>query len=161
MSAELRISLNNIRNVKNIFIEGLGAFTVRKLGAGEELDLSDKMRRLSAIFRELQSLQLTDEKNPEALKEAQDKAETLSAEVAEIQRFELDMYKRCFEDDNDGKNVEKLLNSLSIEERSNLFKSIFNPLPDLELPEATQPGESQKAEDVKEEKPKTGAKKNG
>lgn len=156
--SDLRISLNNIRNVKKVYIDGVGGFTVRKLGAGEELDLSDKMRRLGEILKELQAIDfnkfdVTKEEDRQELEEVSKRADTLTQEVSAIQRFELETYKQCFEDDNEGKDVERLLNSLSAEDRANLFKEIFNPL---QAVEAAQPLEA--SPDIKPE-PKT-AKKN-
>lgn len=146
--ADIQISLNNIRNVKTVFIEGIGSFTVRKLGAGEELDLSDRIRRLGEILDELQKIDFSkyDTSTEEGMKELEKvskRASKLSEEVNEIQRFELETYKRCFEDDNDGKNVDSLLDSLSAEDRANLFKTIFDPITVIEAPETT-------VEDVKD-----------
>lgn len=156
--SDLRIALNSIRNVKNVYIEGIGGFTVRKLGAGEELDLSDKMRQLGAILKELQDINLSsfDTKDAKKLKKLQDRADVLSKKVGEIQRFELQVYKKCFEDDNNGKNVDILLNSLSVEDRANLFKTIFNPFGTVDTEETDEvedvkpePEEEQPQEEVK------------
>lgn len=142
--SDLRISLNNIRNVKKVYIDGIGGFTVRKLGAGEELDLSDKMRRLGEILKELQAIDFTkydvSKEDDKAELEAISKhADTLTQEVSQIQRFELETYKQCFEDDQDGKNVDKLLDSLSAQDRANLFNEIFNPVQAVEPPQPLEP----------------------
>jgi hypothetical protein len=128
--ADISISLNNIRNTKEVLIEGIGAFTVRKLGAGEELDLSSKMRRLGVILNELQAIDFTkhDPNTEEGIKELdkiRKRATKLSDEVSEIQKFELSVYKRAFESHNKPEDVDTLLDQLSIEDRSNLFKQIF------------------------------------
>lgn len=145
--ADISISLNNIRNTKSLYIEDLGvAFTVRKLGAGEELDLSDKMRRLSEIAKELQGVDfmkydLTKEEDRKDIEKLEKRVSKLSDEIGEIKRFELSTYKRCFTDDANGENVEKLLNSLSDEDRGQLFKSIFDPITHVEAPESVETDE--------------------
>lgn len=169
MSSEIRISLNNIRNVKKVYIEGIGGFTVRKLGAGEELDLSEKLRRLSIILKELQSIDFTkyDATTKEGIKDLEkisERADKLTEEVDQIQRFELETYKRCFEDDNDGKNVEILLNTLSTQERSNLFNKIFKPVAVVEAPETVKDAkveEPAKPEEKRAEKASKEVDKNG
>lgn len=139
--ADISISLNNIRNTKTLFIEGIGGFTVRKLGAGEELDLSDKMRRLGQVYGELQKIDFSkyDTTNKEDLKEIEKigkRAEELSDEINEIQRFELETYKRCFTADKDPKDVDTLIDQLSVEDRTNLFKRLFDPIKTVQAPES-------------------------
>lgn len=147
----MRISLNNIRNTKSLYIEEIGSFTVRKLGAGEELDLSDKLQRLSEILKELNAIDFTkfDTTREDGIKELNKiskKADTLTKELNEIQRFELMTYKKCFSDDNNGKNVDELLDSLSIQDRVNLFKTLFD------APQAAIPADEPQveAEPIKE-----------
>lgn len=132
--SDISISLSNIHNVKNVLIEGLGSFKVRKLGAGEELDLSDRLRRLNKIIMELQNIDFdklkvddvpTDEQMGKVDK-LQKRIQKLTDEINEIKRFELETYKRCFEDTNDGKNVDILLDSLSEDDRAALFTQIFD-----------------------------------
>lgn len=136
MADNISISLNNIRNVKDVYIEDLKiAVKVRRLGAGEELDLSDKLRRLNAIIVELQAIDFSSligianptKEQQKEIKAISKKAEDLTSEINEIKRFELQTYKRCFTDDKNGENVELLLNSLSDEDRGELFRQIFNP----------------------------------
>lgn len=139
--ADISISLNNIRNTRTLFVEGIGGFTVRKLGAGEELDLSDKLRRLGVILNELQAIDFskfdqTKQEDVKKLQKIQKRAEVLSDEINEIQRFQLETYKRCFTADEEPKKVDELINQLSIEDRSNLFKQLFEPIVPLEAPES-------------------------
>lgn len=140
MADTLQISLSNIQNIKNVIIEGHGAFSVRKLGAGEELDLSTKMRRLMTIATELNKLNLTDidENTPEGaatLAKHTDVISKYTEEINDIKRFELETYKKCFKDDNDGKNVDFLINGLTDAERGALFSQIFDIKPPLEMPD--------------------------
>lgn len=132
--AEQKISLSNIINEKTVNIEGFGVFRVRKLGAGEELDLSDRLRRLNQIITELENInfeKFEGNKKPtkaqrKELLEIQNRSNSLLDEISEIKKFELKTYKRCFRDDSEGEKVEQLLNSLSETERSALFKQIFD-----------------------------------
>lgn len=142
--ADISVSLNNIRKTQTVFIEDEGfAVTIRKLGAGEELDLSDKMRRLSEIGKELQSVDfmkydLTKEEDRKEIEKLEKRVSKLSDEIGEIKRFELASYKRCFSDDANGANVDKLLNSLTDEDRAQLFKQVFDPVTVLEAPETVE-----------------------
>jgi protein tyrosine/serine phosphatase len=133
MTENISISLSNVKNIKTVNIEGIGVFQVRKLGAGAELDLSDKLRRLDKIVGIVKSLDFTShdpttEEGKAELEKIQAKAIKLMDEVGEIRRFELETYKSCFTDDNNGKNTKKLFDILSDEERVELFKQIFNPV---------------------------------
>lgn len=137
--ADIIISLSNVHNVKTLHIDEIGDFKVRQLGAGESLDLSDRMRRLDAILTELKDIDLTSldqgkEEDVKELKRISDRAQKLSDEINEIQRFELDTYKRCFTDDNGGKSVNLLIDSLTQRERAKLFEQIFPPLKKIEEP---------------------------
>lgn len=130
--ADIKISLDNIQNTKLVEIEGVGSFKVRKLGAGEELDLSDKLRRLSAIITELSSIDFTKydatkKKDLKELEKVNKKASLYMNEINDIKRFEYDTYKRCFDDMKGGKDTEKLFNILDDEGRTKLFTAIFNP----------------------------------
>lgn len=129
--AELSISLSNVQNRKSINIQGFGDFEVRKLGAGEEYDLSMKRRRLMRIAEELTKYK----SKMDAIEKQSDKEDfatqslevinNLSDEMADIQKYELDIYKRCFNDDANGEKASKLLDSLASDERVKLFEIIF------------------------------------
>ena len=126
----IKISLSTIRNTKKVFIDGIGGFTVRKMGAGESLDLSSSTRRLGKILEELHSIDFTkydlDKKEDRVeIDKLQEHVDELSNEITEIKRAELDAFKRCFEDDNGGKNVDLLIDTLTETERSILFAQIF------------------------------------
>lgn len=134
--AELSISLSNVQNIKTVNIEGLGVFKVRRLGPGEEYDLSIKRRRslqivkeMTKIKKEMDSIVNEAEKEAYAVKVLH-KIDKLEDENATIQKHELDTYKRCFTDDADGKNTEKLINSLTQDERLKLYSMIFDQKPE-------------------------------
>lgn len=130
--AELSISLSNVQNIKTVNIEGLGVFKVRRLGPGEEYDLSTKRRRLMKISQEMVKIKKKIDNVPgESEKEALalknlDYINKLSDEITDIQKYELDAYKRCFTDDSNGEKTEKLINSLTDDERLKLYSMIFD-----------------------------------
>ena len=141
---DVSISLSNIVNKKKIRIEEIGDFTVRKMGAGEELDLSKKMRRLGDILDKLEGFDFTkfDMSKPEDVQEVaklQKQMTKLSDEITDIKRFEFETYKRCFEDDNDGKNVDKLMNELPESARAELFRQIFQETEGVTVDKAVTP----------------------
>lgn len=162
--ADITISLSNVHNIKRVHIDEIGDFEVRKMGAGEELDLSDKLRRLNEIIEELSAIDFNkiniakptkkDIKSMEALTA---RADSLMEEINGIKRFELESYARCFNDNNGGKDTKKLLDSLSDEDRAELFKQIFSPAKVLQKPtEPTLPEpattDTEKVEETAEEK---------
>lgn len=157
--ADIKISLNNIRNTSSLYVDELGAFTVRRLGAGEELDLSDKFRRIAEIYKELQGIDFTkfntnDSEDLKAIEEISDRAQKLTDEINEIDRFKLATYKRCFTHESDPSKVDELINSLTDEERTNLFNQLFDIKP-VEAPELAVVPESETTEEPADETPKT------
>lgn len=129
--AEISISLSNVQNIKTVNIEGLGVFKVRRLGPGEEYDLSTKRRRLTKIADEMVKIKAEIDKLDDAAKEAYAQSELpkidkLSDEIAQIQMNELDVYKRCFTDDDEGKKTNELINMLTADERMKLYSQIFD-----------------------------------
>jgi hypothetical protein len=130
--ADISISLSNVRNIKTVRIEELGVFTVRRLGPGEEYDLSIKRRRLAKIGEEMSEIKsemdaIEDEKDREKFATSHlAKINQLSDEITDIQKYELDVYKRCFTDEANGQNTDKLINSLTADERLKLYSMIFD-----------------------------------
>lgn len=151
--ADISISLSNIQNIKTVNIEGLGVFRVRKLGAGEELDLSIKMRRLMTILTTLQRIDIqsfdsiTDEGKSRLAKQEKH-IDKLSNEITDIKRFELNTYKQCFSSDEDGA-VDSLINGLSDEERTELFNQIFGAKKYIDTPELVKPDETKDSDESK------------
>jgi len=130
MNGEVNISLNNIRNTKTVNINGVGVIHARKLGAGEQLDLSVKLRRLGKLIQELSKIDFMqfNEANPEDIKKIEKlnkKVESITNEIEDIKRFEFHTYKRCLTDDKNGEVVDVIMNTLTDEERTELFKQIF------------------------------------
>lgn len=153
MDTDTSISLNNIQNIKTVNIEGVGVVKVRRLGAGEDLDLSTKLRRLGKLIDDLNTFDFTkyDAKKPDDLKEIEKlakKAEAISDEVAEIKKFEFETYKRCLSDDEGGAVVAIIMNTLTEIERAELFKQIFSAKKQIESPEITLADETEEKTDV-------------
>lgn len=137
--ADFSISLSDVQNAKTVEIKGLGDLTVRKLGSGEELDLSAKMRRTGKIIGELSSMDFTkfDTTNPAELKGMEKlakRAEELSDELDRIKRLEFNTYKQSLSDDQGGKVVDVIMNTLTDKERSELFKRIFGDVSEVTTP---------------------------
>lgn len=128
---QVSISLSNIQNIKTVNIEGIGVFKVRRLGPGEEYDLSMKRRRLIKLAEEVAEIQkkmnsLTDEAAREDFAQSEmKKIDSLSDEVAKIQKNELEVYKRCFTDDANGEKTDHLIDMLTNDERMKLYSLIF------------------------------------
>lgn len=150
----VNISLGNIQNIKEVYIEELGkTIRIRRLGAGEELDLSAKMRRLGKIVEELSNIDFTvldaaKEEDRKEIEKLSKRAEKLSYEITEIKQFELDTFSKCLTDSEGGKVVKELLNMLSDEDRSEFFRQAFDTTTIIEAPEAVEAPESEeKSED--------------
>ena len=148
MSSEVNISLNNIQNIKTVNIKGVGVVRVRRLGAGEELDLSLKLRRLGKLVRELSKIDFMqfDSAKPEDLKKIEKlnkRVDAISDEIAAIKTFELQTYKRCFSDDKNGEIVDLIINTLSEEERVEFFKQIFGAKKEIDVAEPLTPEEAE------------------
>lgn len=132
--ADITISMSNVVKTKTVLIEPLGEFKVRRLGAGESLDLSAKQRRLNNILIELEAfdlnamLKITDptEEEQKLLNETMKKSDSLMQEVSDIRVFELDTFKKCFDDSGSG-NTQKLFDQLPLGGAENLLEEIFNP----------------------------------
>lgn len=147
--ADISISLSDVQNVKSVEIKDLGTLYIRKLGSGEELDMSVRSRRIDAIIKELSHMDFmqydsskpTDVKKIEKL---QNRADKLTGELAEIKQHELDMYRRLMSDDKKGAVVDVILNTLSDDERTELIRQAFTPKPitDVETDSSEQSDES-------------------
>lgn len=145
--ADLTIGLNNIKHFKTVKIEDIGVFRVRKLGSGEELDLSRESRKLTKLLTELNSMNigninLKTKKGQAELKKKETRITEITDEMNRIKEFELDTYRQCFEDENNGKDVDKLIKLLTDEERLDLFRQIFDPPIIVKTPETAESEDS-------------------
>lgn len=127
MAEHISIALQNIQNIRTVNIEPYGVFKVRKLGAGEELDMSAKLRRLNEILTELRSFDVTETTDKKTIEEYQVKTDKLLDEISAIKRFEYDTYRGLFEDEDGGKSVKRLFKVMDEETRAEVFRQIFQP----------------------------------
>lgn len=129
--ADISLSLKSIQNTRTVNIEGEGVLTIRKLGSGEDLDLSVKRRRMNKLIDELNSidfsgLDVAKKADLKKLETLSKKAEAIQEEIAQIKLFEFELYKSLLSDDKDGKVVDLVMKTLSDKERAVIFNRAFS-----------------------------------
>jgi len=154
--SDMNISLNNIQKTKTVNIDGVGVLKVRRIGAGEELDLSRNHRRLSKIIKELSQIDFMqfNSAKPEDVKKIEKlnkRVDEISDEISEIKKFEYETYKRCLSDDENGKVVDVIMNTLTEEERSELFKQIFSTKKQVEVADSVSTDDVENISDKSDE----------
>lgn len=106
----LQITTNKLSQRKHVEIDG-HYYIVRRMGAGDQLSVSQYMRELEALAKK-------------------EKKEPLSEDelkrVSEIEKTALEISARCFDDQEDGEKSRQLVYSLTPEELAELMKQIFN-----------------------------------
>ncbi len=145
--AEISISLNSIQNIKTVNIEGLGVLHIRKLGSGEDLDLSFKQRRVNKLIDELSNISFVglDATNPDDIKKIDKlakKADAIQEEISQIKKDEFDIYKRLLSDDKGGKVVDVIMNTLTPKERAEIFNIAFGEKKQVETSDPVTPEEA-------------------
>lgn len=106
----LQLSTNKLSQRKNVEIDG-HHYIVRRMGAGDQLSVSQYMRELSALGKK--------EQNQELSQKELDR-------VAEIELEALQISARCFDDQGDGTKSLALVKSLTPEELTELMSQIFD-----------------------------------
>jgi hypothetical protein len=129
--ADISISLSQVQNTKTIELKGLGVIKIRRLGSGEDLDLSFKRRRINRLIDELNSIDFAslDMKKPADVKKMEKRAkraEEIQGEIADIKQQEFDLYKGLLSDEKGGEIVETVMRVLSDSERAKLFQIAFD-----------------------------------
>lgn len=129
--ADISLSLKSIQNTRTVKIEGEGVLTIRKLGSGEDLDLSIKRRRMNKLIDELNSIDFSglDVAKKDDLKKLETlskKVEGIQEEIAQIKQYEFELYKSLLSDDKDGKVVDLVMKTLSDKERAEIFNRAFS-----------------------------------
>lgn len=137
---EITIQLNNLQDVKIVNIKDVGVLKVRRLGSGEDLDLSFKRRRINKLIDELNTIDFSglDAKKPSDLKKMEKlskHAEILGDEIADIKQSEFDIYKGLLSDDKNGEVVDVVMNTLTDKQRAELFLLAFGEKKQIETPE--------------------------
>lgn len=105
----LEINTNTLKSRKKVLIDGQ-QYIVRKLGAGEELSLSQAMRKLEKLGNKEKSGDLTEAEQDQAIKLAQSTLDTLIS---------------TFDDGGDGSKAKALISGLSAEELKEVYDKIF------------------------------------
>lgn len=130
----ITINLNDIREVVEVTI-GDHVYNVRRMGSGEELDLSasnrrtfeamDKAVKLQKKFTELSSTpeEELDQKEVDKLVKQMDK---VTAEIRKEQEYQSEAFVKLFDDGGDGSKSRELLKSFSHDEKQKLLEQIFS-----------------------------------
>lgn len=105
----LQINTRELKSRKKVLIDG-HEYLVRRLGAGEELTLSQMMRKLDKLSKKEDDNTLSDTEQEEALKLARDT---------------LDILAGTFDDGGDGKKAKALIEGLNSEELKEIYDTIF------------------------------------
>lgn len=107
----LQINTSTLKSRKKVEIDGHG-YSVRRLGAGEQLTLSQQMRELKSL------------RSSESDEDAQ--------KVEQISRDVLNLMANCFDDGVSGKKSKQLVHSLAPEELEEILDTIFTEAEDAE-----------------------------
>lgn len=129
----LTISLNDIIETVKVKI-GDDIFTVRRMGGGEELNLSQLMSHSSKLIDEASKLQTTfielsasDEKKipPKKLKTMTTRLNDITTELNTLQEKQLSAYIGLFDDGGDGSKSRNLLEKSTLPKIKELIAQIF------------------------------------
>ena len=106
----LEISTAKSRQIKRVNIDG-HVYSVRKLGAGEQLTMSQYMRKITKFDSRIKAGEiLTDAEEEQAEKYSSDLLNILAS---------------CFDDGGDGSKAKELVNSLTADELASIVEEIF------------------------------------
>lgn len=103
-------------------------YTVRKMGAGTQLDLSRELSNLMRMRTDLMNLEArmkkaeSEEEADKMLQENMDKMETFGKVAQRIEAIFIDL----FDDGEDGKKSEKLVHALGIDNVQKVYAEIFD-----------------------------------
>lgn len=111
----LQITTNELKNRKKVEIDGQ-TYIVRRLGAGDQLTVSQYMRELKRLAKK--------EEAGGSLSEQEDKR------LAEIEASYLQILANCFDDLSDGEKSKTLVRSLTPDELAEVMDQIFNGTPE-------------------------------
>lgn len=105
-----QISTNKLASRKHVEIDG-HYYIVKRMGAGDQLTLSQCMRELETLAKKEKTSELS-------LSDKQ--------KVADIEKLTLEISSRCFDDQEDGGKSLALVKSLSQDELTEIMDEIFN-----------------------------------
>lgn len=103
-------------------------YTVRKMGAGSQLDLSREINNLARMRTDLLNLQAQVEKaesDEEAEKLMQKNFDKMADFDKVVKRIE-DIFIELFDDHEDGKKSKKLVHALGIDNIQHVYNEIFD-----------------------------------
>ena len=130
----ITINLNDIREVVEVTI-GDHIYNVRRMGSGEELDLSasnrrtfEAMERANKLQKKFMELSATpeeelDQKEVDKLVKQMDK---VTDEIRKEQEYQSEAFVKLFDDGGDGSKSRELLKSFSHGEKQKLLEQIFS-----------------------------------
>ena len=137
------ISLKDVQDIRTVNIEGHGTLYVRKLGSGEELDLSFAQRRINKLIEELTGMDFGkfNVEKPEDMKKMlkmSKRADEIQDEISGIRQRQHEIYKSLLSDDKKGKVVDVIMNTLSDTARNEVFKIAFGEVKEIDTPETIE-----------------------
>ena len=106
----IEISTSKMSTRKKVLIDGQ-EFTIRKLGAGEELDLSQISRELFTLLDELDPKKGFTEES--------------AKKYDELKKKSLDIYIATFDDGGDQSKSKELIYRLNDDERNEIYSQAF------------------------------------
>lgn len=116
----ITITTNDIINSKKAEIDK-HVYTVRKMGAGDQLDLSQYITQLNKVQEEIKNLEGKKKSGLDVNKEQQKFVEKFNS----IYNGIIDCYARLFDDGEDGKKSRELVKKVGIENIGNILNQIF------------------------------------
>ncbi|WP_439946511.1 hypothetical protein [Streptomyces sp. BBFR109] len=108
------ISTNKLSGRKKVLIDGQ-EYVVRRLGAGDELAISQILRQLNKLQKKLTAPDLKSEQEAK-----------FEEELNVLQERALKIYADTFDDGGDGSKSMELVSRLTYDERTELYDMIFN-----------------------------------
>lgn len=105
----LQINTNELSQRKKVEIDG-HIYIVRRMGAGDQLSVSQYLRELDILAEKEKRTKLTEKENKR---------------VSEIENASLEITAHCFDDQEDGSKSLALVKNLSQDEIAELFNQIF------------------------------------
>ena len=107
----IEFSTSSLSSRKRVKIDG-HVYTVRRMGAGEELDASTVIRELKKLSSRINKSNNYSEKDMEL--------------YDKLQARSLDIFVGLFDDGGDGTKSRELIGKLSFEDRTEMVKQIFS-----------------------------------
>lgn len=126
MSDILNVDLSQVIDTQAVKI-GDHVYQVRRLGVGEELDLSENIKRVGDLLKNMGDIRKKIEKSKSEAtkKKLMAEIDDISDTVDAMQRAHFEAYVRLFDDGGDGEKSRQMLARFNMEGISNLFEQVF------------------------------------